>query len=380
MGKRQFIILIHSGREPVQNDSNKMFYSEDLCQKLVTSLQSAVIVTDRNGKIHAANPLTEDVFGYTPENLVGKDLFFLFTPEDQDFLYPNLLFLAERGEVFEDEVMLLRRSKVRFFARIRVCGHRDQGRDVNFFSVTDIDKTKNMEKVFNQAGYEDLIRLANGVAHGIRNPLLGVGGFLRKLNKSCAVTVEDEQYFSLINSNLKKIESIVEKVGLFSGMPAPMLARTSFKRILEGVVAEFDAQVRATGCELTIDASDEKLMADPVLLNRAVSILVENSLEACPDNPRIQIRAGIKNKLHRIMVRDNGQGISSRDLPYIFHPFFSTKPGGAGIDLVILKRIVENHHGKVTVESQKDIGTTFYIDLPRERRKKIRTSLLADKP
>ncbi len=46
-----------------------------------------------------------------------------------------------------------------------------------------------MEKVFNQVGYEDLIRLANGVAHGIRNPLLGVGGFLRKLNKSCAVTV-----------------------------------------------------------------------------------------------------------------------------------------------------------------------------------------------
>ncbi|MCA1744095.1 MAG: GHKL domain-containing protein, partial [Desulfovibrionales bacterium] len=313
---------------------------------------------------------------YTSDGLKGKKLSILFTPEDQDYLYHNLLYLADQCEVYEDEIMLLRRNKVRFFADVRLTSCRHSDNNLNFFSIIDIDKSKKMEKVFNQINYEDLVKLANGVAHEIKNPLVGIGGFLRKLYKSCVASVEDEEYYNLIHSNLKKIEGIVEKVEFFAGMPDPVLKKVKIQEVIDRVKHEFQERIVNSGCKLELEIEPFELMADPIFMNRAMKILLENSLDACEENPEIIIKAFTEDNKCQILVKDNGRGISSDVLPYVFHPFFSTKSDGAGIDLSILKRIVENHQGRISVKSQKGKGTSFDIEIPLERRKKIRTNLL----
>lgn len=355
---------------------NTHFFSKEINKEILFSVQNAVIITDPQGTILDANSRVREVFGYTAEGLTGKSISILFTPEDQDYLYPNLLYLADHAEVYEDEVMLLRRNKARFFADVRLSSIRNAETNLNFFSIIDIDKAKKMEKVFNQINYEDLVKLANGVAHEIRNPLVGIGGFLRKLYKSCVASVEDEEYYNLIHSNLKKIEGIVEKVEFFAGMPDPVLKKVGIQEIIDKVMQELQEIIINTGCNLELEIEPFEMMADPIFLNRAMKILLENSLDACQENPQIIIRAFTDDNKCKIMVKDNGRGIPSDVLPYIFHPFFSTKADGAGIDLSILKRIVDNHQGRIGVESQKGKGTSFNIEIPLERRKKIRTDLL----
>ncbi len=357
---------------------NNLNYSEELFDHVLNSVHSAVLITDENGVILAANPKIRDVFGYTDDALRGRELSILFTPEDMEFLYPNFLYLAEKCLVHEDEIMLLRRNKARFYAGVRFCGFRGQGRALNVFSITDIDKSKKMEKVFHQIGYNDLLKLANGMAHEIRNPLMGIGGQLRKLYKSCPVSVQDEEYYKYIYSNLKKIEAIVEKVEFFASMPEPVFDKTSLKEIIEQVVDEYDISAESGGEAISLELTDAEFVADSALLKRAMRILLSNAIDACSEDPAITLRAYPDNNSCRVIVSDNGRGISSNDLPYIFHPFYGTKPDGAGIDLAILKRIIESHNGTIQVQSKKREGTTFNIDIPMERRKLIRTNLLKD--
>ncbi len=353
-------------------------YSEELYLNVLSSVQSAVIITDPQGIVLTANPRVREVFGYTADGLKGKDFSILFTPEDHEYLYPNYLFLAEKCKVHEDEIMLLRRNKARFYAGIRLCGFRRTELAVNIFSIIDIDKAKKMEKVFHQINYDDLLKLANGMAHEIRNPLMGIGGFLRKLHKSCSVTGEDEKYYKQIHSHLKKIESIVSKVDFFASMPDPVLVPASLKEIMDEVMAHYNECTRSGKCILNLQMTDGQIIADPDLLIRAIETLLDNSLDACPEGSEILVRAYVEDSSCKIVVKDSGLGISPEKIPYIFHPFYSTKPDGAGIDLAIFKRIIDSHHGQVQVDSRKGEGTAFYIDIPLERRKKIRTNLLSD--
>lgn len=77
-------------------------------------------------------------------------------------------------------------------------------------------------------------------------------------------------------------------------------------------------------------------------------------------------------------MRDTGSGISPGDLPYIFNPFFSTKPNGAGIDLAVVKRIMDSHGCQVEVASKQGEGTTFFLLFPLERRRLTRISRLEE--
>ncbi|MFP4236921.1 MAG: two-component system sensor histidine kinase NtrB [Desulfonatronovibrio sp.] len=353
-------------------------FSEELHDNILSSVHCALIITDPQGVVLWANSRVRDVFGYAPQGLKEKNISILFTPEDQKYLYPNYLYLAGKCKTLEDEIMLLRRNKARFYADVKLLGIRNQDQSVNIFSILDIDKAKKMEKVFHQISYNDLLKLANGMAHEIRNPLMGISAFLRKLHKSCSVTGKDEEYYNQIHSHLKKIESIVGKVDFFASMPDPVLVPASLSEIMEEVMADYEECVKSGKYNVRLEITDTRIMADPQLLKRAMGTLLDNSLDACSDASEIFIRAGLENSSCRIMVKDNGRGISAEELPYIFHPFYSTKPDGAGIDLAIFKRIIEGHHGQIHVDSKKGRGTTFYIDLPLERRKKIRTDLLSD--
>jgi signal transduction histidine kinase len=78
----------------------------------------------------------------------------------------------------------------------------------------------------------------------------------------------------------------------------------------------------------------------------------------------------------RIVVNDSGPGINPKDLPYIFIPFFSTKADGAGIDLAMVKRIMEGHGGQIDVKTSPHGGACFVLSLPLERRRRIRAALL----
>ncbi len=344
----------------------------NLLDAVLSCLPDSVFFASPDGTIQYTNSMAQKMFGYTAETLRGGDLGILFTPEDMDLLYPNLLHLACTENSVSEEVMLLRRNGARFMALVHMSQYSQPDGSILIVVIEDIDQEKQLKALFQNMGYDDLVKVTNGVGHEIRNPLMVIGGYLRKMYTSCKTTDEDDAYYQCIIENLTKIESVVRKVEFFTTPPKPSFAPISTLLVVESALKTFEKELNTKQVRCVVDVEPVSLPMDLKLMIRAVTILVENALEAMTEQDELRITGQKGDDFFVFCIQDNGAGISPTDLPFIFHPFFSTRQHSAGIDLTILKRIIESHHGRVEVSSEVGQGTKFDLFLPLERRRRIR--------
>ncbi len=345
-------------------------------RNLMACFQEVILVTDGEGNILMANEAAEAILGYAPHELNNKNLSLIFTPEDLTYFYPNLLELTRKGESFQGEVLLVKNDKVRFFAFITLRPFDDHrlGKSLNFVCIRDIHAQKQLEITSAETNYEDLVKVANGVAHELRNPLVGIGGFVKRLSDKCNAVPEHAEYYDRIIRNVKKIEIIVRKVELLAKLPKPSFRMEDMRAIIEKGVQPYLSVLEKRKIDLKTLVDRATLKLDGELIIRIFSILIENALDAMPGGGSIVVH-GVTNENHyKIAFSDTGRGISSEDLPFIFNPFFSTKADGAGIDLSVVKRIVERHGGSIKVRSEEGRGASFTLRFPLERRRAIRNS------
>ncbi|GAB6057077.1 two-component system sensor histidine kinase NtrB [Desulfonatronum parangueonense] len=348
-------------------------------QQLLESLPHAAFLCTTDGKILYANPGAQSTFGHVPGWFCDRNLNVFFPQEDTEIFCRNLLRLAWDKGALSEEAMLLRRNGARFMAMIHLRKYDHQAR-LLLLHIQDIDRQKHMENVLQEVGYQDLLRVANGVGHEIRNPLLIIGGYLRKMYATSKVTDEDDASYQCIVDNLRKIENIVRKIEFFTHPPKPALYSTSTAQVVDASVAFMAREMNAAQVLCFTDVEPVHLLMDQGLITKAVCILLENALDILSGGGEIRITGRCKPAWYVFSVQDNGPGIPEEHLSSIFNPFFSTKPQGAGIDLAILKRIIENHGGQVHVTSKSGQGARFDILLPLERRRPIRLSPLEHAP
>ncbi|HBF42812.1 MAG TPA: hypothetical protein DDW42_04140 [Desulfobacteraceae bacterium] len=353
--------------------------SKKLLENILSCMRNSIIITDLEGIVLFTNSVVEEMFGFTSEELKGGKLSLIFTPEDLTFLYPNLIHMARKEKAFEGKVMVNRRDKTRFLSFIVFRAYFDpvQNKTFIFVCIQEIYK-KEYSKNFRETRDDDLVKIANGIAHELRNPLVGIGGFAKRLYQSCKTSDNHEKYYTYIINNLKKIEGLVKKVEFFAALPKPSFTKESPDDLIKKALQPYLQQIEKRGIDLSINIKEIVMIVDKHLFTKAFSIIVENALDALLDGGRIVIHSGTNDTQYELRVTDSGSGISPEDIPYIFDPFFSTKPDGAGIDLAIVKRIMVSHGGKVEVTSKHGEGTTFVLLFPLERRRTIRISCLED--
>lgn len=354
--------------------------SPRLFDTILSCIQHAIIVTDLKGHVLFATPAVEKTFGFAPDELKDKNLSILFTPEDLTHLYPGLLYMAQKNKPFEGEVKLIRKDETRFFAFMVFRPYFDpgQGKPLIVISVRDIDKEKRPEKAFRDTHYEDLVKIADGIAHELRNPLVGIGGFVNRLYESRRDTSDHDKYYDYIINNVKKLEGLVEKVEFFARLPKPRLTKESIRELIQEALQPYLQQMEARKIDLSTSMDEVILLVDRDLVIRAFSILIENALDALPGGGKINIDSQAEDNQCKICIIDTGSGIAPKDLPHIFNPFFRTKPDGVGIDLAVVKRIMDSHGGRVEVKSKQGEGTTFSLVFPLERRRPVRIARLQD--
>ncbi len=194
---------------------------EEIGRAVIQNIPHSLLVIQATGRILFANQNSAKVLGYSPEQLEGKSFSILFTPEDMDFFYPNLLFLAKNNKGFEGELMLLKRNQTRFFAYMYMIPLSNTIEGLAIVCIQDIDTTKRLKQIVTVGNYDDLVKLANGIAHEIRNPLVYIGGFITRIKKVCELSAETYKYYLNVLTNLKRIESIIKKVQTFIMLPKP---------------------------------------------------------------------------------------------------------------------------------------------------------------
>jgi signal transduction histidine kinase len=214
--------------------------------------------------------------------------------------------------------------------------------------------------------------LASGIAHEIRNPLAGIQGAIQILSEGFPKEDGRRQVTDEIEKQIFKLERLVKDLLNYAKpVPANYLP-TDMNELVDKVLSFFTTQ-RGLSEDFKIQRRFStplpETMVDPSSMEQAFLNIILNAQKAMPEGgtftvSTFSLRPIGEGESVQIVFEDTGTGISKENLPKIFNPFFSTRSDGTGLGLSITKNIVEQHGGKIEVESQVDKGTQFIITLP----------------
>ncbi len=206
-------------------------------------------------------------------------------------------------------------------------------------------------------------RMSAALAHEIRNPLNSISMWLQLVEEEGEVRKE---LLQIIKDEVRKIVALTEDL-----LTLPKDLRLSFKRVRVAELAEFlEERLRlkaaALGLEFEFEVSvgeNAQLRVDEAWLLRALENLVKNSREAEASKVRVRVRETAEEVVFE--VSDDGKGVSEREKDKIFEPFFSTKRGGGGLGLFVVKKVIEAHGGRIELRAGAEGGTTFLLSVPK---------------
>jgi len=213
--------------------------------------------------------------------------------------------------------------------------------------------------------------LSAGLAHEIKNPLAGIQGALEILRDDAGSDEERVRLYDEMLGELKRVNTILQRL-LESGRPAPLrLVATDCATLVRETVELLAPPLRRKQIQLEAEVSSDLPVEriDPAKIRQVLVNLIHNAAEAMNGSGHIRVRASRFPDGRGVVVSvgDDGPGIPSENLARIFQPFFTTKYTGTGLGLAISKSIVEQHGGRIEVDSEPNRGTTMYVFLPERR-------------
>jgi len=222
-------------------------------------------------------------------------------------------------------------------------------------------------KLFQTERLAALGKLAQGVAHEVRNPVAIIGGMAHLLEKKIPAADPGQDLLREITAAALRLERMVKEIESFARLPAPYLVSTDISRVIHASLAEFNEPLACGGISVEVQIPPElpPVPLDAYLLGQVFHHLLENALEAMPSGGKLTLTLALEAKSIRITIQDTGPGITAEILPLVFDPFFSTKPQGTGMGLTIAHRIMSEHKGEVRLCSTPEVGTSVDLRLPR---------------
>lgn len=207
-------------------------------------------------------------------------------------------------------------------------------------------------------------QLAAGIAHEIRNPLTAINGFMKLLRSSERI---NDKYVSIIESELKRIEFIVNELLVLSKPQTTHISKpVDFLSLLEQVITLMNGQATLRNIKILPVCTDQSIWVhgEAYQLKQVFINLLKNALEAMNNGGNIYIHVLTNESEARISVRDEGAGMTEEQIKALGKPFHTTKEAGTGLGYMITQNIVHNHGGAISVESTPEQGTTFTVIIP----------------
>lgn len=218
--------------------------------------------------------------------------------------------------------------------------------------------------------------LISNIAHDLKTPITAVKGYAEGILDGVADTPEKrEKYLRTIYSKASEMDTLINELTLYSKIDTNRIpynfAKINVGDYFEDCVEEIGLDLEAKNIGLAyFNYTDEQtlIIADPEQLRRVINNIVGNSCKYLDKQKGlINIRIKDVGDFIQVEIEDNGKGIAARDLPYIFDRFYRTDSsrnsatGGSGIGLSIVKKIIEDHGGKIWATSKESIGTVMYF-------------------
>jgi two-component system nitrogen regulation sensor histidine kinase NtrY len=218
--------------------------------------------------------------------------------------------------------------------------------------------------------------LARRLAHELKNPLFPLQTTVENLQRSKAQgNGQFEEVFhestGILLSEIDNLKKIISRFSDFARMPQPELSPANLNDLARGTAKLFESQFSAVGrppitSELHLDSNLPTIQADSTLLRRALENLVLNAMDAMPAGGVLMLRTTPQDGGVHLEVSDTGTGLTPEECDRLFTPYYTTKQHGTGLGLAIVQSVVSDHGGRISVESEHGVGTSFHIFLPQK--------------
>jgi signal transduction histidine kinase len=213
-------------------------------------------------------------------------------------------------------------------------------------------------------------QMARKVAHEVKNPLTPIAISISDLKRSYEQQRADfpailDQAVKTIGEEVDRLKHMLQEFSEFGRLPAPQFQDCRLGDLIADLSALYTKDVQEGRLALSTQDPKATFKADPSQLRQALVNLLQNGLEAVNGNGQVAVIANTDSKGIEISVSDNGPGLTQEQTQRLFSPGFTTKKSGSGLGLVMVERIVSEHHGAIHVDSTPGRGTTIILRLPR---------------
>jgi signal transduction histidine kinase len=227
------------------------------------------------------------------------------------------------------------------------------------------EKEKLREEMMRLDRLASLGKLSAGIAHEVRNPLTGISLLLDDLHDRSATGSADQQMIKKAVNEIDRVERLVNALLNYSSPARAEFRVCDLNQVVNDTVLLMRRPAERSGVSILLESGMIAVFRfDPEKIKQALLNIIRNAVEALPAGGSVRIATLASGETAVITISDNGPGIREDDLPLIFEPFFTRKGAGTGLGLSITQRIVEEHRGRIQVESSPAGGTTFTIELP----------------
>jgi two-component system nitrogen regulation sensor histidine kinase NtrY len=226
--------------------------------------------------------------------------------------------------------------------------------------------------------------VARRLAHELKNPLFPLQTTVENLQRAKEQRPEQfEEVFrestGILLSEIDNLKTITGRFSDFSKMPQPELAAVNLNEVVRSAVKLFEAQFGAVGRppitpELHLQEDLPAIQADSALLHRALENLILNAMDAMPAGGVLMLRTTNSNGNVHLEISDTGTGLTPEECDRLFTPYYTTKQHGTGLGLAIVQSVVSDHGGRISVESETGVGTSFHIELPSQPARRTQSS------
>ena len=384
------------GPEEVQNYFLRLAQEKGFLETVFNAIQEGIIVTDSKGRITYLNEAACGLFGLEGGDVIGKRLDERIRGLDWESLTKSGGPVSHDMEIFYPQNRFINFYVVPLMIEHReaVAGGGDSGRVAaaddergrpgsptpatgaaevgHVMILRDITASRRTaQQTIESERLNALTLLAAGLAHEIGNPLNSLHIHLQLMERSVqnlsdGAKTELQQSIDIARSEVNRLDSIVTQFLRAIRPSRPQLRPENINTIVEEAVRFFrpEIQDRDIIVEQELRSDLPLLQLDRDQMKQAFYNVIKNSLEAMKRRGTLRIRTDRDDTHVLITFVDTGGGVSVRNLSRVFEPYFTTKPSGTGLGLLIVRRIVREHGGELSIESSQDKGLTLTIRLP----------------
>lgn len=322
---------------------------------IITKIEDGVIIVDTDGCLMLINQSAREAFELDEGNLIGKPI--------KDAIHSNELI-----EIFNVE-----RLTTPYRTEISL----PDGRVLNahFTPIPEIGLAVTMQDITHLKELDQIKNeFVSMVSHDLRSPLTAILGYVELIERVGPVTEEQRNFIRRVETGVYSITALIDELLDLGRIEAGLDDRKEpipLDTVIRSTVESLRQRAKRKAQKIAIEIQEDlpKVLGNPIRLRQMLSNLIANAIKYSPKDGIVGVHTQVENGQIIIQVIDNGVGIPLKDQPHIFDKFYRTSnlpddTSGTGLSLAIVKSIVENHGGRIWVESTPGEGTTFFVVLP----------------